>query len=248
MIYMTRICDFKGCKRKHAARGYCLYHYYRLIFLKNHPDYEKKKYWRKHKKYLETDRKWRKNNPDKIKLYNKTSYDKNPQDKINRSNEWNKKNRERINKRMKERYDENPNKFLIPHKKRWKRKYHNNQEFRKAHERKNKEWRKNNPDKVLEMSRRWRKNNPIKAKMCYQNYRAREIKAKGSHTAEEWERKLKESKGYCRGWKRDKHYVGIKRLTKDHIIPLFKKGTNYIDNIQPLCKSCNCSKRDNLPK
>lgn len=33
----------------------------------------------------------------------------------------------------------------------------------------------------------------------------------------------------------------------DHIVPIAKNGTNYPENIQLLCKSCNCRKHAKDP-
>lgn len=57
-----------------------------------------------------------------------------------------------------------------------------------------------------------------------------------SHTSGEWEL-LKTQYGFmCAACGKSKN------LTKDHIIPISKGGTDKIENIQPLCQSCNSKK------
>jgi len=72
---------------------------------------------------------------------------------------------------------------------------------------------------------------------------ARKKNAEGRFTTEEWEL-LK--KAYGNKCAKCKNKEWKEPLTVDHIIPLSKGGSNYISNIQPLCRSCNSSKRDKI--
>lgn len=74
-------------------------------------------------------------------------------------------------------------------------------------------------------------------------YRARKQQAVGSYTFDEWEL-LKKQYGYtCPACGRKEPKI---KLTFDHIIPLSKGGSNYIENIQPLCKNCNSKKHTKI--
>lgn len=66
--------------------------------------------------------------------------------------------------------------------------------------------------------------------------RARKLEAEGTYTQKEWRAVCSEHGHLCAMCNQKKP------LTQDHIIPLSKGGSNWISNIQPLCRSCNSKK------
>jgi 5-methylcytosine-specific restriction endonuclease McrA len=94
-------------------------------------------------------------------------------------------------------------------------------------------------DRLRHLSQR--QANPDRHNANNQRRRALKKGNGGSYTAQEWGQ-LKERYGHrclCCG----KPEPEIK-LTVDHVIPISKRGSNDIGNIQPLCYSCNASKQD----
>ena len=109
------------------------------------------------------------------------------------------------------------------------------------------EWNKNHRDSCNIYARKYRTSPKGRFQnMLYQ--RKRRINKKSvihNFTYEEWKSKIDSTNGICPRCKRP--YEEGYGVTLDHIFPLIKAKEGYIyniDDVQPLCKSCNCSKKD----
>lgn len=93
------------------------------------------------------------------------------------------------------------------------------------------------PKRLQERKRRWLEANPEKRREWDRRKRAKRAGVEGSHTEAEWQALCSYymDQCLCCGEVPDK-------LTRDHVIPITKGGSNDIGNIQPLCKSCNSKK------
>lgn len=209
--------------------------------------------------------------PQRRKEYKKEYYQKNRKKILKQAREYNARTREIHSKKGKEYYRKNKEKvkervrkYNNEHKKEclkraneWRK---NNPEKRKAALRRYYEKKlKEDPEyfsrkakyfyhKDIEKSRKnlrdYRKKNPNLVRLWKYNRRA---KCKFSsidkeHITKDFEQKINEKMKkqnykciYCRADLKDNYSL-------DHILPLSRGGTNDIDNIDVVCKSCNTSK------
>lgn len=71
-------------------------------------------------------------------------------------------------------------------------------------------------------------------------HRIRRKKAPGHHSLKEWLDLKDKYKNICVCCTKKEPEI---KLTRDHVIPLTRGGSDDIENIQPLCASCNSKKR-----
>jgi 5-methylcytosine-specific restriction endonuclease McrA len=104
-----------------------------------------------------------------------------------------------------------------------------------------KEWQENNKERHAQTMKVWRNNNPDKVLAYRKRMYALAKAAEGSHTKQEWD-DLKDKYGYkclaC-GQVPDK-------LTQGHVVSRSIGGSDYIDNIQPLCRPCSSRKQQKI--
>lgn len=166
----------------------------------------------KRKRYRE---KWISEHPERIREYNRRYRQNHPSKYQTRTQIRTQKNRD------------------------YEKKYY--QKHREEKIKRVKEYRENNPEKVYQSRKRWKDENKEKYRQYHREERVRKMNARGSHTAEEWEL-LKKQVGYtCLRCKKKEPFLDLNYpwLTEDHIVPLIKRGSDDMDNIQPLCIKCN---------
>ncbi len=146
---------------------------------------------------------------------------------------WAKNNRDRkreINKRSYEKHFEQNRE-----KRRLKSEKFREENSELQRERVRKSYRKN-PLPQLERTKRWRQANPKRVNYYNQKYREMRDLNGGTFTFKEWMSLcgLYDFRCLCCGKQT--------KLTPDHVIPVIHNGLNNIENIQPLCRSCNSQK------
>jgi len=208
----------------------------------------------------------RKYNDEERKIRKKISSKKYRDNNKDKRHQYYLDNKDEVNKKRREDHLNNPEKYKRENKRRYKRyKYRSSiyskknylkhkEEFlerSKLQRLKNpkeytkylKEYYINHKDSIKNKSSKWKKENRDKVNVQCQKRRSLKRGAEGSFTLEEWENLKKEFNLTCPICFKSEPEI---MLTIDHIIPLSKGGSNYITNIQPLCRSCNCSKRDRI--
>lgn len=103
-------------------------------------------------------------------------------------------------------------------------------------------WRRiTNPTKAKEIINRYRANNRIKTRTWAHTRRAREKASIGTFTEIDIERIRKLQGNRCAELT-CRNLLNRCKMHIDHIVPLFRGGSNLPNNLQLLCSRCNCIK------
>jgi 5-methylcytosine-specific restriction endonuclease McrA len=164
---------------------------------------------------------WAIQNPEVVLEYNRHFLSENRESIRLRDRAWRAKNPDKVKARKKAEYIRTKDKHLA----------------------RCKIYAKNNKERLRNADRIKREANPERYRAYKKNYKLRKKGARGSHTGDDILAILKAQKGkcaYCRIKVGKKYHV-------DHIIPLFRDGSNDRKNLQILCARCNHTKHAKDP-
>lgn len=103
-------------------------------------------------------------------------------------------------------------------------------------------WRKKNPERHLKKQRVRQRGTNEKRRIRNANRRAMIAAISGFFVKEDVDRLFEEQRGMCAAPHCENSLQNGYHV--DHILAVSCGGTNWPDNLQLLCGSCNCSKRD----
>lgn len=104
-------------------------------------------------------------------------------------------------------------------------------------------FREKNKERINAQLRAYFKRNPEVGRVASRAHRAMARDCIGTHTKEEIYELFRMQNGLCAHCSSE-----LAKYHGDHIIPLSKGGSNWIENIQLLCPACNIRKKDKWPK
>ncbi len=170
-------------------------------------------------------RQWRIQNRDRILPLQRAKY-------------WN--SRDEIRQRAHARYWADPEQARAKRRNHYQRFYTQKPEARLRQKTKARERYLLNKDRYDARKRVWIDKNKARMRAVKSAYKARKRNAAGRYTGHEWETLCNWFGNVCL------RCGASAPLTVDHVVPLNIGGANDITNLQPLCVSCNSSKRDTL--
>jgi 5-methylcytosine-specific restriction endonuclease McrA len=104
-----------------------------------------------------------------------------------------------------------------------------------------------NSEKVKERARKWVGRNPERRAEILRNDLARRRRASGVHTAADVARLYEAQRGVCVGCGCALIAKGKGKYHVDHIMPIALGGSNWPENLQLLCPTCNMTKQKKHP-
>lgn len=102
-----------------------------------------------------------------------------------------------------------------------------------------------NKEKYSEAQKKYRKEHPERRRVQMKIAKLKRKNVVGEYTEAQWVLLKRQYGNSCPSCFKSEPII---TLHADHIIPITKGGSNWIENIQPLCKTCNSSKHTKIIK
>jgi 5-methylcytosine-specific restriction endonuclease McrA len=96
-----------------------------------------------------------------------------------------------------------------------------------------------NRERIIATVVEWQRQHPDQVRAKVERRRSLQGPGSGAFTSSEFQALCARYAGRCLACA-----AAERGLTVDHVVPLTQRGTNCIENVQPLCGPCNCRKRN----